>query len=61
MAWHGIRLDYKEETNTGYSPIFLLTCSVKDVQKASLAINNNLLPIRILDRGVIFIHEMVLN
>ncbi len=41
--------------------VFFLTGSVEDVKEARLAVNDNLLAIRVLYGGVVLVHEMVLD
>ena len=39
----------------------LLAGSVQDVQKTRLAIDDDLLPVAVLDGGVVLVHKMVLD
>ena len=41
--------------------VLLLAGSVQDVQEACLAIYDHLLAVRVLDRGVILVHEVILD
>ena len=40
---------------------YLLACCVEDVEEASLAIDHHLLPIAVLDRGIVLVHEVILD
>ena len=40
---------------------YLLARCVEDVEEASLAVDYHLLPIAVLDRGVVLVHEVILD
>jgi len=44
-----------------HSAVLLLTGGIKDIKKGSLTVDGDLLPVAILDSGIVFIDEMVLD
>ena len=40
---------------------YLLARSVEDVEEASLAVDHHLLPIAVLDRGIVLVDEVILD
>ena len=40
---------------------YLLARCIEDVEEASLAVDHHLLPIAVLDRGIVLVHEVILD